>query len=182
MIEHRPYADGDQSGVDMFIGDEVEHSPAHGLRTLFVVGQPNVTSIEQALSNSTSDGNQPVEHVYFGANMSCTLANNDPDGWKIWEDAINHFMDQGYLCTLDIGTHQLPGLLDGGLCENSRFIPMISVKLPYTRLLNYNTTVKIDDIGFDRTNPGVWCWGLHDLLDRDRFTPWQKYTKDQPVR
>lgn len=181
MIEQRPYINGDHSGVSMFIGDEVENSPVRGAKTLFVVGQPNIEVIQQALDDSSKIKQRPVEHIYFGANMSCNLANDDPDGWKIWEDTINHFMQKGYYCTLDIGTHQLPGLLDGGLCENHRFIPMISVKLPYTQLLNYNTTVKIDDIGFGSTNPGVWCWQLHDLMDRNRFTPWTDYTKDQPI-
>jgi hypothetical protein len=90
-------------------------------------------------------------------------------------------MESGFLATLDIGTDQLPGLLDGALVEDHRFIPMISVKVPYTKLLNYNTTIKIDDIGFDQTNPGVWCWSLQDLMDRQRFTSWMEYKKDQPI-
>lgn len=178
MIEQRPYAEGEQSKVTMFTGEEVEHSPAHGLRTLFIVGLQTTEDIDEILSNTSPT----IEHIYFGANMSFDLANNDADGWRAWEDLIGYFLDKGYLCTLDITADRLPGLLDGGLCEHSRFIPMISVRLPYTRLLNYNTTIKIDDLGFDKTNPGVWCWRLGDLMDTQRFTPWHHYRKDQPVK
>lgn len=183
MINERDYQDGIKKGVEFFVGTEVEHSPAHGLRTLFVVGLQTVERIQDVLAdfNSLTDTNQHVRHIYFGANMSFDLGNKDADGWHAWEVMIEHFLDQGYLCTLDISTDQIQGLLDGGLVENNSFIPMISVKLPYTKLFNYNTTVKIDDVGFNKTNPGVWCWSLKDLMDRERFTDWRAYQQDQPI-
>ena len=175
MIDNRDYSDGTHGNVYMFVGREVEHSPAHGLKTLFVVGlQPVDKILDQAQVHD-------CEHVYFGANMSFDLKNNDADGWTAWENMIMSVMTSGLWATLDIGTDQLPGLLDGGLVEDNRFIPMISVKVPYIKLLNYNTTVKIDDIGFDETNPGVWCWPLQDLMNRKNFTPWTAYKKDQPI-
>ena len=58
---------------------------------------------------------------------------------------------------------------------------MISVKIPYAGLLNYNTVIKIDDKDFAATNPGVWCHSLHDLQDREAFTDWSKYTQDEVV-
>jgi hypothetical protein len=67
------------------------------------------------------------------------------------------------------------------MSENNRIIPMVSVKLPYIKLLNYNTTIKIDDKGFNQTNPGVWCHSLHKLMDREVFTPWSAYVGDNPV-
>jgi hypothetical protein len=175
MIDKRDYSDGNHGDVSMFVGREVEHSPAHGLRTLFVVGLQSATTILEKVRE------HDCEHVYFGANMSFDLKNNDADGWRDWEQMITKVMESGFLATLDIGTDQLPGLLDGALIEDHRFIPMISVKVPYTKLLNYNTTIKIDDIGFDQTNPGVWCWSLQDLMDRQRFTSWMEYKKDQPI-
>ena len=58
---------------------------------------------------------------------------------------------------------------------------MISVKLPYLQLLGYNATIKIDDIDFDKTNPGVWCHRLHQLMNIDRFTSWNDYESDTKV-
>jgi glutathione S-transferase len=71
---------------------------------------------------------------------------------------------------------------EGSLCEQSQFIPMLSVKLPYIKLLGYNTTIKLDDRDFASTNPGVWCHSLHDLKDRRVFTDWSQYTKDEIVK
>ena len=49
-------------------------------------------------------------------------------------------------------------------------------------LLNYNACVKIDDIGFNDTNPGVWVQQVRDLLDSNKFTPWTKYNNDKIIQ
>jgi hypothetical protein len=67
---------------------------------------------------------------------------------------------------------------EGGLCERDRFIPIIKVPIPYIKLWNYNTCIKIDDKDFAASNPGVWVHSLHDVLDREKFTDWSKYDKD----
>jgi len=160
--------------VNFFTGVEVEHTPAFGKQTLFVVGVQSVDSIAEHL--------QGCEHIYFGANMSFPNPDvNDFATWKQWTDMIVTFLKKGYFCTLDIDVSSVEGLAEGELCEYNNFIPMISVKMPYIRLLNYNTTVKIDDKDFDATNPGVWCHSLHSLTNRNNFTDWSKYTKDEPL-
>ena len=58
---------------------------------------------------------------------------------------------------------------------------MISVKMPYVNQLNYNACIKIDDIGFNETNPGVWTHPVQDLQNRKVFTDWTKYTKDEII-
>lgn len=162
--------------VEFFYGDEVEHTPAHGNYTLFVVGLRPIEDIVQALTC----GNTTVEHIYFGANMSFPNPTvNDDTVWQPWETMIKFFLDKGYLCTLDIDNICTEGLVESGLCEYNNFIPMISVKLPYLQQLGYNATIKLDDKDFDATNPGVWCHSLHDLKNRNNFTNWSKYTKDK---
>ena len=37
--------------IDLFIGQEVEHTPAHGQKTLFVVGLQDATKILDVLAN-----------------------------------------------------------------------------------------------------------------------------------
>jgi hypothetical protein len=83
--------------------------------------------------------------------------------------------------TVDITAGQVQGFLESVMSENNRVIPMISVKLPYTKLLNYNTTIKIDDKDFNATNPGVWCHSLHSLMSKETFTPWHAYVGDNSV-
>jgi hypothetical protein len=163
--------------VDFFIGDEVEHSPAHGTHTLFVVGlQDSSAVINLARING-------VEHIYFGANQSFPrLEVNDADGWRPWERMVQDCLESGYLCTLDLDVSCAEGLVESALVEFNNFIPMISVKLPYIQMLGYNATIKFDDKDFRATNPGVWCHSLHDLRDRKVFTDWSKYTKDEAIK
>ena len=164
--------------TQFFYGTEVEHTPAHGRYTVFVVGCQDIEHIRLRLTV----GNAPVEHIYFGANQSFPKCGvNDVGVWRPWETMIKFFLDRDYLCTLDIDVNCAEGLLESGLTEYHNFIPMISVKLPYINQFGYNATLKIDDKDFRATNPGVWCHSLHDLQDRRRFTDWAQYTKDETV-
>ena len=164
--------------TEFFYGTEVEHTPAHGRYTVFVVGCQDIEHIRLRLTV----GNAPVEHIYFGANQSFPKCGvNDVGVWRPWETMIKFFLDRDYLCTLDIDVNCAEGLLESGLTEYHNFIPMISVKLPYINQFGYNATLKIDDKDFRATNPGVWCHSLHDLQDRRRFTDWAQYTKDETV-
>ena len=160
--------------ANFFIGTEVEHSPAHGMKTLFVVGlQEARTIISLAQEYNCS-------HIYFGANQSFPNPDiNDADTWNAWEVMIGSCLMHGAWCTLDLDVSAAEGLLEGSLSEHSRFIPMISVKLPYAKLHNYNTTIKIDDRDFEATNEGVWCHRLHNLKNPAVFTDWSKYSQDE---
>lgn len=160
--------------VRFFQGKEVEHTPAFGKQTLFVVGVQPLAAIALNLHGA--------DHIYFGANMSFPNPDvNDAETWGQWEDMIRPFLEKGYQCTLDIDSKCVEGLLESGLCESNNFIPMISVKLPYLQQLGYNATIKLDDKDFDATNPGVWCHSVHNLMDRKVFTDWSKYTKDETL-
>ena len=168
--------------TEFFVGTEVEHSPAHGKETLFVVGLQSIDTIQWQLDNANSRRREPIRHVYFGANQSFPNPElNDAQTWAQWENMILPFLDQGMWCTLDFDVKSVEGLAEGSLTEHALFIPMISVKMPYIKLLGYNATVKLDDRDFQATNPGVWCHTLHDLMNRDRFTSWDLYTKDQTL-
>lgn len=160
--------------VRFFQGKEVEHTPAFGKQTLFVVGVQPLAAIALNLHGA--------DHIYFGANMSFPNPDvNDAETWGQWENMIRPFLEKGYRCTLDIDSKCVEGLLESGLCESNNFIPMISVKLPYLQQLGYNATIKLDDKDFDATNPGVWCHSIHNLMDRKVFTDWSKYTKDETL-
>lgn len=170
----RDYTDGVADDVVFFIGNEVEHTPAFGMRTLFVTGVQPVDAIALNL--------QGCEHIFFGANHSFNPAFNDYDGWKAWEEMIEFFLEKGYLCSLDIPLSAVEEFHDGGLNEHANFIPQIRVPIPYVKLWNYNTMLKIDDKDFKATNPGVWSHSLHTLMDRSKFTDWNQYKNDEIVK
>ena len=174
----RPYDTGESGSIRFFIGDEVEHTPAFGMKTLFVVGREYH---EKVIRMATDNG---CHHIYLGANMSF-----DPGNWKAgdhvessaWDQMIKGCIESGLLVTLDFDACHCEWVHNCCYSEHDNFIPQISVKLPYIGLFNYNATLKIDDRDFNSTNPGVWCHQLHELQDRRVFTPWMKYTKDVPI-
>ena len=163
------------SKAQFFYGREVEHTPAHDWPTLFVIGYQSIEDIESALTQSTYE----IRHIFFGANDS--YRPTTPAEHTGWENVIQTFLDRGYWCSLDIPFQYVEEFHEGGLCERDRFIPIIKVPVPYIKLWNYNTCVKIDDRDFADTNPGVWVHQLQDLMDRSRFTDWSQYEKDQII-
>lgn len=169
---NRDYTSGTANDVVFFIGNEVEHTPAYGMRTLFVTGVQDKYVIASKL-----DG---CQHIFFGANHSYNPST--PEEHSAWEDMIRFFLDKDYLCSLDIPMSQVEEFHDGGLCERDNFIPQIRVPIPYIRLWNYNTMLKIDDKDFKATNPGVWSHSLHTLMDRSKFTDWAQYKNDEIIK
>lgn len=169
--------------INFFVGTEVEHTPMFGQLTLFVVGLQSMYDVNLAIDTHYRLGGKPITHVYFGANQSFPNPDiNDAGTWNSWEAMINHVLAQGLFATLDLDVTSVEGLLESSLVEHHRFIPMISVKLPYIRQLGYNATIKLDDKDFAATNPGVWCHSLQDLQKREVFTDWSKYTKDEVIQ
>jgi hypothetical protein len=162
--------------IQFFVGSEVELTPMYGKTTLFVVGLHAAKDIMKHVANHP-DG---IQHVYFGANQSFpNLATDNAKEWKAWTKMISDVLAEGIWATLDLDISCVEGLADTGLCELFNFIPMISAKLPYINQLGYNAVLKLDDRDFQATNPGVWCWNIHDLKQRDYFTSWDAYTQDE---
>jgi len=172
----RNYTTGTNDNAIYFFGKEVEHTPAFGMDTLFVTGVQPETAIESILANASSE----VNHIFFGANHSFNPTT--PDDWKSWDDMIAFFLDKDYLCSLDIPLSAVEEFNDGGLNDYLNFIPQIRVPIPYIKLWNYNTMLKIDDKDFNASNPGVWTHSLHELKDRNKFTPWSAYSNDVIIK
>jgi hypothetical protein len=170
----RDYENGVSDTPIFFTGVEVEKTPAFGMKTLFVTGVQNYNEIMEYYTN------EQCEHIFFGANHSYNPKTSD--NFEDWDLMIRAFTDQGILCSLDIpSTINLEWFLDGGLVESDYFIQQLRVVVPYVKQWNYNTMIKIDDKDFKATNPGVWCHSLHDLMDREKFTDWSKYSLDKPL-
>jgi hypothetical protein len=162
--------------VRFFVGREVEHSPAYREPTLFVIGlQPAEEIISVAEEYFCS-------HIYLGANRSFSVY---PDHSPLdWDNMINHLLKSNInWITLDypVSHHSMVEQLDGFL--HPKFIPMVSVIMPNVAKSNINTTIKIDDVDFNYTNPeGVWCCNLHSTLLLPGFlTPWSDYAQDHVI-
>jgi hypothetical protein len=169
----RDYNSGSADDAVFFEGIEVEHTPAFGMHTLFVTGVQPTDQITMRLKHVG-------QHIFFGANHSFNP--KAPDEWRAWENMIEHYLKMGYLCSLDIPIQCVEEFNEGPLNEYNNFIPQIRVPIPYTKLWNYNTMIKIDDKDFNATNPGVWSHSLHSLMDRSKFTDWAKYKNDEILK
>jgi hypothetical protein len=175
----RDYDDGVAEQVIFFTGREVEKTPAFAKHTLFVTGVQPVEDIEEHCTK------EKCQHIFFGANHSFHPGINfpaDADAWDKWEEMIMYFLNKSILCSLDLPLSHAEALLESGMIENDFFIPQIRIPLPYIKLYNYNTMIKLDDKDFKATNPGVWCHSLHDLMDRNKFTDWSKYGLDKVLK
>jgi hypothetical protein len=179
---NRDYSTGTADNIDFFVGNEVEHTPAFGMRTLFVTGVQHEQVIEHLLNeeNSHIDSSKHIKHIFFGANHSFNPQSYEEH--KAWEDMIMYFLNRDYLCSLDIPISQVEEFHESGYCEYDNFIPQIRVPIPYVKLWNYNTMLKIDDKDFKATNPGVWSHSLHTLMDRSKFTDWLQYKNDKVLK
>lgn len=172
----------ERQGVVYFTGYEVEHTICHGMYTLFVVGTPPLEDILN-LANDTQSNlaeNKRIKHIYFGTSQSFNPASYED--WKTWDDRIMGCLKAGYWVTLDFDVKYAEELHEDGWCEHNKFVPMISVKLPYISLYNYNATLKLDDRTWGATNAGVWTHQLHDLMSKDKYTYWDQYTEDNEVK
>lgn len=178
----RDYNTGKLDNVEFFIGKEIEKTPAFNMKTLFVVGVHSPKVIENILlpHRGVLSSSNNIRHIFFGANHSYNPAGYDEH--KQWDEMIGYFLDRGYLCSLDIPLNQVEEFNDSGLNESSNFIPQIRVPIPYIRLWNYNTMIKIDDVDFQASNPGIWTHRLHELMDRECFTSWDQYSNDKVIK
>lgn len=163
----------ERQGTVYFTGREVEHIATYGMFTLFVVGTP---SAEEILQIASAGG---VKQVYFGTSQSFNPKSQEE--WETWSVCIKSCLDAGYWVTLDFDVKYAEDIHEQGWCEFRRFTPMISVKLPYIGLFNYNTTLKIDDRTWGATNPGVWTHHLHSLMKQEVYTDWSQYEDDSPL-
>jgi hypothetical protein len=173
----REYDTGTAEEITLFTGIEIEKTPALGMMTLFVVGVHQPEEIIKLAKEKN------CKHIYFGANQSFPRLETDAaDAWFPWERMIDQCLDASFWCTLDFDVGVVQGVLECTFIGHRRFIPQISVKIPYLTQLGYNATIKLDDAGFDATNPGVWCHRLRDLTTTDTFTDWDQYGNDKVIK
>ena len=170
-------------GVKFFVGPEVEQTPAFSKKTLFVVGLQDTALVERLARE------HKTPHIFLSANRSFdSVEMTDSGVYKVgdtlasdWEKQINHLLDKGFMVSLDYPAHKhamVLKILNAGIWQSRNFVPVLSVAIPHVSTSSPNLTVKIDDINFKATNPGVWCMHHHEVTDSNRFTDWQEYGND----
>jgi hypothetical protein len=167
----------ERQGIIYFTGYEVEHTVCYGMKTLFVVGTPPLQEILQQANRDVD-----IKQIYFGTSQSFNPKAMTQEEYAPWDEVILGCLKEDYWVTLDFGVEHVEGVIESGYCEHARFVPMISVKLPYINQLNYNATIKLDDRTWGATNPGVWTHHLPSLMTKETYTHWDQYTQDTEIK
>lgn len=164
----RTYTDTSTDNADFFVGTEIEQTAYVGLKTLFIVGVQPIDQIQKLADQNA------VTHLFFGANHS--FSPNTSIEAERRTKIIKHFLDQGWACSLDVLPQHLEYCTE--LFGYANFCCQIRVPIPNALKLNTKTQIKIDDLGYNQTNPGVWTVRLVDCMQNENFTDWSQYTKD----
>ena len=173
----------ERQDVVYFTGYEVEHTVCHGMFTLFVVGTPPLENILRKADDTQAflDESKRIRHIYFGTSQSFNPKSITHEEYRAWDEVIIGCLKANYWVTLDFDVKHVEGVLESCYSEYPRFVPMISVKLPYINQHNYNATIKLDDRTWGATNPGVWTHQLRSLMNMKNYTHWDQYTQDTSI-
>ena len=167
----RQYETGTTDTVKVFSGLEVEHTPAFGKQTLFLATNELTFDQIQELAVKVN-----AEAIYYGANR--TFMHNI--GTQVAQ--MMKFLDMGYYVTIDYqyNLHDEVKKRFSAVWNKDKFIPFCSVIFENSDE-DSNLCFKIDDIDFDKTNPGVWTMSMADFKKKAGFTSWNDYKKDKPM-
>lgn len=167
----------DRQTRTFFTGTEVEKNPAFGAKTLFIVGTPSIEEIDAEIARLAGNGFH-VEQLYFGTSQ--TFMNMTSERYAPFERLLKHYLEHtSYWVTLDFDIGDSGWIIVSSYIGHERFIPMISVKLPHIDRFNKNATLKLDDLRWGYSNPGVWTHNLHELKQTGHYTDWSDYSGDE---
>ena len=168
----RDYKTGKSSSVGVFSGLEIEHTPALGLQTLFLAR--NDLTLEQIKELAEMVG---AKAIYYGANWSF-----------IYNHALHlaqmmKLMEEGYYVTIDYpySSHTEVKERFKLAWKNEKFIPFCSIIFPNSED-DGQLCIKVDDVDFNKTNPGVWTMSMDHFKQTSGFTSWKEYKQDQPIQ
>ena len=167
----RDYSTGVKEGVGVFSGIEVEHTPAYGKQPLFLARNDLLFDQIVELAEQVN-----AEAIYFGANRS--FMHNIVHTPQL----LKKLLDRGYWCTIDYqySVHKDVKERFADIWNEEKFIPFCSIIFPKSEQ-DDNLCVKVDDVDFNKTNPGVWTMSMNHFKQSSGFTSWKEYKQDEPI-
>jgi len=95
---------------------------------------------------------------------------------------IIRLLRKGYYVTIDY-PHSLHNEVKArfeGIWTHEKFIPFCSIIFPKSED-DDNLCIKVDDVDFNKTNPGVWTMTMDEFKQSAGFTSWKEYKQDEPI-
>lgn len=165
----RDYKDGHLDTAKVFVGKEIEHTPAYGKTTLFLA--TNNLTTEQILEMAQTNN---CEAVYFGANRMYR------HNLMFQVNQIEKILAQGLYVTVDYpyNIHRAVKQKFKPVWTQDKFIPFCSVIFEHVEE-DTNLCFKIDDIDFNKTNSAVWSSTMKDYMSKAGETKWEEYKQDK---
>ena len=167
----RDYETGIKDDVLVFTGPEVEHTPAFGKQTLFLARNDLYFDQIEDLAKKVN-----AEAIYFGANRSFMHNHATQINQMI------RLLRKGYYVTIDYphAIHDEVKARFETIWTHEKFIPFCSIIFPKSEDDN-NLCIKVDDVDFNSTNPGVWTMTMDHFKQTAGFTSWNQYKQDEPI-
>jgi len=161
----------DKEKVVYFVGKEIERTSEFGELTLFVAGPRPYAEIVKWHKIAEQRTKKKINHIFASANMSL----------KFWQhedtETVKKLLKKFHV-TIDGAPNDLCRLIPH-LPKSKKLTLMVSLAIPYIKeFQKHNCFLKIDDQGFNETNPGVWCHDLKKLTTNSKFTNWDNYKGD----
>ena len=167
----RDYKTGKSDSVGVFSGIEVEHTPAFGKQTLFLARNDLFYDQIEALAKQVN-----AEAIYFGANRTFMYNHATLRYQMLW------VLRKCYYVTIDYphSLHETVKERFESIWTHEKFIPFCSIIFPKSEQ-DDNLCIKVDDIDFNKTNPGVWTMTMDNFKQSAGFTSWDEYKQDEPI-
>jgi len=167
----RDYKTGKSDSVGIFSGIEVEHTPAFGKQTLFLARNDLFYDQIVEMANKVN-----AEAIYFGANRSFMPNHATQINQMI------RLLRKGYYVTIDYphSIHEEVKARFESIWTHEKFIPFCSIIFPKSED-DDNLCIKVDDVDFNSTNPGVWTMSMDAFKQSAGFTSWNDYKQDEPI-
>ena len=171
LVMERDYKTGVKDNIKVFSGVEIEHTPAYGKQTLFLARNDLTFDQIQELAVLSN-----AEAIYYGANRSYIHSHFQ----QVLQ--VIKFLEHGYYVTVDypFELHQLVSQKYALTWKHEKFIPFCSIIMPDSEE-DTSLCFKIDDIEFNKTNPGIWTMSMKDFKEKAGYTKWNDYKKDKPI-
>lgn len=168
---NRQYTNIKTSEARFFIGQEVERTMYYQHRTLFVIG---VQSAQEIISLQQQ---HDCTHIFFGANYSFEPRTQAEE--EQWQHMLGQVLKHKIPMSIDTTIKYLGILKDFAL--HKHFCIQIRLPIADVEAIKDNCYLKVDDVGFKRTNTGIWTTSISKITKPENYTDWNEYGGDMAI-
>lgn len=152
-----------------FVGEEVEHSPFHGMRTLFI---SRFSCLYAPIPDTCT-------HVYLAIASNTGFWDRGHSNWKVLLCHIRRILEEHYCVTVDLPPCPELGMFTGIRVDyTAKFCLMITVTVPSPDFGAFCLKAEPKDLYTDqRGSGGVFVAKASEM----KYTAWSEYSGDEEL-